>query len=67
VALCVGWGLQDFAEAEECVNEVGQKIGPESFRDASDWFAGSAIVRKEAFCCLDFGSFIKKRTKAFAA
>jgi hypothetical protein len=42
----VGKGLQDFAEAEESGNEVGQKIGPESFRDASAQFAGKATVRQ---------------------
>jgi len=30
-ASCVGRGLQDFAEAEESGNEVGQKIGSPCF------------------------------------
>jgi len=34
-AMCVGKGLQDFAEAEEGGNDVGQKIGPQSLGDAS--------------------------------
>jgi len=34
-AMCVGKRLQDYAEAEESGNEVGQKIGPQNLGDAS--------------------------------